>query len=272
MGEQPKQTPSKSRLLKKLFYHPSFGVLAGIVGILTGVFGVYSYYASIKEPNLTYYVSAKAPIVKQGGMGIFSVLYAGNTVTNDVSSAVIQIWNQGKAPIKKDDILIPIVLRTPHGEPYYSIAVSTTRPAVKESVVLEQSHFVGSYRMDWNILEQGDGIKIEVVYGGGVDLPIIVEGTIVGQKSLTDYRQSINNPTKQFIPFIRVISAAICFLLFLLILNYYWWQFKNKTTKKMIVDIIFNTVLFGGLFSFLILLVYLTNNPLTPAPKPPFGF
>jgi len=53
--------------LKKIFYHPNFGIAAGIIGIITGVFGIYAYYASIKEPNLTYYISStRTPIVQQG--------------------------------------------------------------------------------------------------------------------------------------------------------------------------------------------------------------
>src|ERR1035438_3875117 len=121
MGNEPENTseqttPKENGLLDILAKHPLFTVVCGIttiIGALLGVFGVYAYYASIKAPNLTYYVSSsRTAIVQSGKLDNFTLTYFGNQVTNDLSSAEIQIWNAGKQPITKDDILKTVALRT----------------------------------------------------------------------------------------------------------------------------------------------------------------
>jgi hypothetical protein len=104
--------------LKKIFYHPNFNVAAGLFGIGGVLFGVFTYCESIKVPNLTYYISpTRTPIVQKGNLNNFSVTFLGTPINGDSSSAEIQIWNQGKEPIRSEDILKTITLRTPNGEP-----------------------------------------------------------------------------------------------------------------------------------------------------------
>jgi succinate-acetate transporter protein len=73
--QQDKQsTNQKIGFFRRIFYHPNFGATAGIVGILAAVFGIYTYYASIREPNLTYYISpTRTPIVQKGNLNDFAV-------------------------------------------------------------------------------------------------------------------------------------------------------------------------------------------------------
>jgi hypothetical protein len=86
--------------IKAIVWHPVFGIIVG------AVIAAYFYAASIREPNLTYYISpTRAAFVQKGNLNNFSVNYQGVAVTGDLSSAEIQIWNQGKAPIHKSDIL-----------------------------------------------------------------------------------------------------------------------------------------------------------------------
>ena len=38
--------------------------------------------------------------------------------------------------------------------------------------------------IDWNLLEQGDGAKIQIIYGGDTKAKFHVEGVVVGQPTI----------------------------------------------------------------------------------------
>src|ERR1017187_7558651 len=123
----PQSTPEQKGLFKRIFHHANFNVVCGIVTIVSLFVSIYFYNATIAKPDLTYYISpTRAPILQSGKLDNFTLTYHGNQITGDLSSAEIQIWNAGKAPIIHDDILEPITLRTQHGEPIYKIVKSTT--------------------------------------------------------------------------------------------------------------------------------------------------
>ena len=169
--------------MRRIFYHPSFNVVAGIFGIVGTVLAIYFYYQSAKEPNLTYYISpTRTAIVQKGNLENFSVTFLGNKIQGDLSSAQIQIWNQGRAAIHNENILKPITLRTPNGEPIYQISAKTTRDVTGFMFLATSNALRGVLTMDWRIFEHNDGVKLQIIYGGSVNLPLIVDGTIEGQK------------------------------------------------------------------------------------------
>lgn len=136
MGEKPEnqagQTPTQQQgVFKRIFHHPNFSVVSGIATIVSLILAIYFYEESVTEPNLTYYISnTRTPIVQPGKLNNFSVNYQGEQITGYLSSAEIQIWNAGKAPIMREDILKTVTLRTPHGEQIYSPTFVTTRDVI----------------------------------------------------------------------------------------------------------------------------------------------
>src|ERR1035437_9001118 len=140
----------RMEFFKKIFYHPILNVILGVGGI---ALAVYFGLVSIKKPNLTYYISpTRTAIVQKGSLNNFSVTYWGTQVTGDLSSAEIQIWNQGKAPIHRADILKRITLSTPNGEPFYTEIYSNTRNDIVGFELLETNK-LGVLPMDWKILD-----------------------------------------------------------------------------------------------------------------------
>jgi hypothetical protein len=102
---EPQSTIFKVEIFKKIFHHPNFNAVCGVVTIISLIFAVWTWQINIKEPNLTYYISpTRTPIVQKGNLDNFSVTYHGTVITNDLSSAEILIWNQGKLPVHKADI------------------------------------------------------------------------------------------------------------------------------------------------------------------------
>jgi hypothetical protein len=269
--------------LKKIFYHPNFNVVVGLFGIGGVLFGIFTYCESIKEPNLTYYISStRTPIVQKGNLDNFSVTFLGTPITGDLSSAEIQIWNQGKQPIRREDILKTIALRTPNGEPIYQMTGKATRDVVGFNWITSSNKQSGVEEMDWKILEQNDGIKVQIIYGGNINLPLILDGVIVGQKKFTQFQQTQqitpNASIKFLIYFIAVVVLSVALISMLELATLLKLQTIDK--KR---DITINKrramIILPLLILLIILAVFLLNeggnyisNYILPLPKPPFGF
>jgi hypothetical protein len=259
-------------VLKKFFHHPNFNAVAGLFGIVGTFLAIYFYKESIKEPNLTYYISpTRTPIVQNGNLDNFSVIFQGTPIKGDLSAAEIQIWNQGKQPIRREDIRKPITITTPNHERIYQVAKVTTRDVVKVEAygwATNSDQQQGVVMLDWNILEKNDGVKIQIIYGGNVNLPLIVDGVIVGQQGLTKFKQETSF-FNSYRPFIVSLAFSLCIL-------WGWYsvdmavfiskQLRAKRWSGYYFLISFSTMAIG-----MVILVYLANYLLTPI-KPPFGF
>src|ERR1035437_10947714 len=200
----------RMEFFKKIFYHPILNVIFGVVGI---ALAVYFGLVSIKKPNLTYYISpTRTAIVQKGNLNNFSVTYQGTQVTGDLSSAEIQIWNQGKQPIRREDILKTIALRTPNGEPIYQMTGKATRDVVGFNWIISSNKQSGVVEMDWKILEHRDVIKLQIIYGGSVNLPLTLDGVIEGQQQgiTKNLGENPDPSTMDWIVIVLVVLAIIC--------------------------------------------------------------
>lgn len=159
---------------------------------------------------MTYYISpTRAAFVQKGNLNNFSVNYQGVAVTGDLSSAEIQIWNQGKAPIHKSDILKRITLSTPNGEPFYTEIYSNTRNDIVGFELL-YTNKLGVLPMEWKILEKGDAIKLQVIYGGSVTLPLALDGAIENQQwGITKYKRNTSEPSNEDLIVIILIIVLV---------------------------------------------------------------
>jgi hypothetical protein len=198
----PPVPPLKSRgRLLRFFSNPAVGVVGAIASILGVLLAVYVYQESKEYPQFTYYVHpVKASVLKPGQASKLGCNFEGQSITSDITVAQIAVWNQGKRSIKRDNILKPIVLYTTNGAP---ILEATVRKQSRDVVHLELDRTEiqkGRVLVSWNIAEQNDGGVIQVIYLGGSEVPIGLEGVIEGQRTLekVDYGEIIKSPEEQF--------------------------------------------------------------------------
>lgn len=190
---------------RKIFHHPNFNAVAGLFGIVGTILAIYFGLDSIKKPDLTYYISpTRTPILQKGSLTNLSVAYRGLQIDGDLSSAVIQIWNQGKQAIHGGDrahggdILEPILIRTTNRARIYETTISSSRNAIGIDPTTTLSNLgSGIVPINFTILEQNDGIKVQIIYGGDVDLPLILDGIIEGQPNgVTNFGNSSHRTSK----------------------------------------------------------------------------
>ena len=263
MGEEPENQPQQKNtsFLAWLIDHVFTKTLLAILTIVGFFLTIYFYRASTAAPDLTYYISpTRTAIVQKGSINNLSVSYLGTTITGDLSSAEIQIWNQGKSPIHKENILKTITLKTPNHEKFYTISYTTTRNDVIGFELLDNTNNeTGSQPMSWKILEHNDGIKLQVIYGGNVALPLTLVGAIEGQQQGITKLSRINSYRPNYGIFIYILIVMVCV-----------WGMHRFENKRFQEQSLFNRLAFLVILFSLSLLLELIFY-LTSSQKPPFG-
>ncbi len=187
----------RSGIFRFFANHPAVGIISAIVGVVSLIVTVYFHMQDTKYRELAYYVSpAKAVVVGAGESSNLRVYMGDQMLQSDVTAAQIQIWNQGKEPIKPGDVLAPLTIRT---NPSVPILEATIRKSSRDVVhlSLDREHFKdGIVTLSWNILEQRDGGVLQLIYAGGPTTEIAVSGVIVGQRAIRriEYTGKIESP------------------------------------------------------------------------------
>jgi hypothetical protein len=120
------------------------------------------------------------------------VSYRGTRIEGNLTAAQIAIWNAGREPIKREDILMPITLRTADTCRIFDVIMSKTNAADEFKVKLAGTDMAtGKLGMDWKILERNEGALIQIVYAGAPEASITLDGRVIGQTEPRQKKRSI---------------------------------------------------------------------------------
>ena len=195
---------------------PWLGLIASISSIISVPLAFYLYALASPVPRITYVVDTKRTVlVKQGTVSGLSVLHAGKPVTTDLTAAQVSLWNAGRGIARKHAVLQPLFLTT---DPPASILEARIQRRSRDVTALaldssEAEH--GRVRIDFQILEGGDGAIVQVVYGGPPEIAIRLEGALEGQPSIEAYADR-RTPSSRRLVIIGVIITLLGVLLVLL--------------------------------------------------------
>jgi hypothetical protein len=159
----------------------AIGPLIGLTGISLAL---YFHFESMQERAPTYYVSPeRIRIVDRGTAPTdLQVLYRGKPVnTTSVVAIIVYIWNDGRLPIRSNDILEPLTITLPAKSEILEVRIlKESRNVVKftKGPVVEGAK--NSLPIAFDILEQFDGAAIQLTYAGELSSPVSLTGTIVG--------------------------------------------------------------------------------------------
>lgn len=189
----------------------SIAIFAGIIAI---PLSIYIYYESIQSPDLTFSVNpVKLEVVSTNQSSNLSISFDGKSIDSDITTTQIAIWNQGKAPIKKADILKPIIISINPNRPILEASIrKTSRDVIQFSLNSDELQ-QGRMSVSWEVLEHNDGGMIEVIYAGSPDVNFNIEGAVIGQKEVTRYENKIGfqSPNEEFEAF-RTRNKRIRFM------------------------------------------------------------
>ncbi len=259
------------RRLKKLLYafsNPWVGIIGSVASIVGVLLAVYFYFQSVRSPELVYYVNpARAVVVKQGTASRLSVLFDGRQISQDVTASQVAIWNRGREPIRQAEILKPIIIQT---YPKAPILEATIRKKSREVVNLqmEQTRLSeGEVSLKWNILEQGDGAVVQLVYAAGPGVQIRCDGVIEGQSRVKELVSkepgwpAFENWMKR-----NQVYFGVGFAILLMVGLIFIWISRSELDlpkSKLTIGTLALVLLIG-------IILYLAVQSIIPAP--PFGF
>jgi hypothetical protein len=194
----------------------SLAILSLVVGVILGLGGIisgyYFYIQSIQERIPTFLISpVRVSIVKSDSNDLtdLSILYKGKPVTQkNVIAVRIYMWNSGKLPISKSDVLKPIRFVFPEDAKILDYKILKYSRDVSN---IQISSTNGSNILDltFDILEHNDGVAIQVIYAGPLNAKIDLLGSVIGVPTLhlqTAYTSKHDMPWRQ--QFMQEVSGV----------------------------------------------------------------
>jgi hypothetical protein len=212
------QAPQQRRFYEK----PWFVVLTAVFGIAGTVFGIWSHFANIREPAITYEINPLRTVIVQGGApSDLTVQYKGSLITKGVVSASVGIWNAGRAPIRVSDVLEPIRLKIGAGNRILSANVVRQSREIVQFQLYNPSAQPGALDVrsldtlgvGFNILEHNDSAIVQIVYEGSPDADIVLSGIFVGQPKLNRLSLEQQKPIYPNSRHAKIISPILLLLL-----------------------------------------------------------
>jgi len=167
----------------------NIGIFAVIIGILGLTWGIYSHLISIKRCAPTYFIHpGRTKIIDLTGPTHpnLQILYRGNLVSErNVTALRLYFWNDGQIPIKRTDILdtLRIEMQEP-AEILEARILKHSRSVIKFRTGSIQGKYKNILPLSFDILEQGDGAALQIIYSGDPNANISIEGAIVGATNI----------------------------------------------------------------------------------------
>lgn len=270
MEAQSEKATAIPRDLIGLLSHPLTGFTVGVIGILLAV---YFYFAGNKEPKLMFLVHpVRTPIVQAGRLSDLSVSLRGKPIIGDLTAAQFIVWNAGKAPVRHDDILKPLILATASNCPIYEATIRKVSRDVTGFQLITNDVAAGRIGFDWKILEHNDGASVQILYGGDQKLNFYENGgVVVGQSHVPFQLLNVNSGSL----FKQIAAAAFFFILIVVLafalkdsikdLKRAVHERRVKRIFELWVGMIFLFAL-EWVFGFCLFSVFADNN------APPFNF
>ncbi len=171
--------------LQEWFSHP-LNLLVGFIASVASILSIFLYFHSIENRELSFLTQpVRATIVKSGQSSRVKVSSGGKELTGDVTAVQIAFWNAGKRPIRKSEILEPIIVSIGADHPILEAALKKVSRELTHIRIDETELARGEVSLSWDILEKLDGAVLQLIYEGDASAPIKVRGVVEGQGSVS---------------------------------------------------------------------------------------
>ena len=204
MNEKDKGTgirELKDSLLTFYRKNPLIGFIGSVASVIGLLLTVYFYFAAREIPDLTYIEHpAKTTIFHTGEASRIGVTIDNKPVSTNISAVQIAFWNAGKRTIKAANILIPFLIETDNQIPILEARIIKTSRDVIKLVIDDSQMDKGKIRVNWNLLEEGDGGVLQLIYAGDENVKLTPNVVIEGQRGLSvlKYKGEVQSPSLQY--------------------------------------------------------------------------
>jgi hypothetical protein len=174
-------------IFKKFFSNPWVGIIGSVSSLVGLLLAVIFYFNAIKEPELVYsFHPLKNTLIQSGITSDLSIFHKGVEIKGEsVIAVTFSIWNQGSESIRAESILEEIKIESNPKVKILNASLSKiTRELTRFSIINNKEQWdSGVIPLTWGILENGDGVSIQIVYSGDIDSEFTLGGVIETQGS-----------------------------------------------------------------------------------------
>ncbi len=230
----PVPPPRRLRLVDYL------GIFFGITTVIAFALAWYWHAQSVQERVPTYYVSPERARIVDTSVPAppqLQVLYKGKDLNANVSAAIVYFWNDGKLPIKSEDVLEPLKIELdPACEIIDARILKVSRGVTKFAKGDVSDNAKNVLPVSFGILERNDGAVLQIIYAGRSDARISVSGTVVGASATREtksFERRAEDPRHQIK--IELYMVPISGLVLLAVILFYYREFRKDS---IIVDVL----------------------------------
>ncbi|WP_412464439.1 hypothetical protein [Flavobacterium mekongense] len=162
-----------------------FNMISFIFGLIGILLAVIFYFKAIKEKKPNFNIKTFNLIdSKLSTINKLEIKY-NNSIVRNLSVSKIAIWNAGADPIKKDDFApndhLRIVSRKDIIIYDFEISHQESPNDVKANLISEKQ-----LNLEFDFLNQNDGLIITVYHSGNTSEDILILGTFIGAKKISE--------------------------------------------------------------------------------------
>lgn len=170
-------------VVRRFFRGPWFGLAAAVL--------VGFYFHSISQENRepVFVVDDERIEIFDPGRVQEDLLQVtrkdGQMIEAPVYVARYYLWNNGRASIRPENVLRPLTIRIDSSARLLShTLVSPARDVANVSVTADSARGANALGVNFDILEEGDGVSGQIVYEGQEHAPISITGVVEGVRSI----------------------------------------------------------------------------------------
>lgn len=213
-------------------------ILSGLIGIAGFVFGIYAYMQSIKEREPIFIVDKnRTEILNKNNISkvpIKVIKKNGEEIKSSLTSVKIYFWNDGKEPIKRDNILrdIKITIEDTSAEIIDYKILKVSREITEIRLLPDSVKPKTTLNINFKILEQSDGFTAQILYIGNSKANISISGFLEGVKNIDNNAFDNNYGYAFFMYFFRQEIGGIIGVFIVLIPFYLLFKKYQKINEK----------------------------------------
>lgn len=202
------------------------------------IFALFTYWDSQTYPDLIAQIHpSRTILVSPEGVQDLTVYANGHLIKGPVTSVQVSIWNAGTKPIRADDVLEKIEIRTDKPLQVLSARILKTNRKITNFEADISKASQGIIGVNFKILEKDDSALLQITYEGDDKINFIGTGSIVGQNkfevtTLNRHEEKVNHIYHNTVTnkiFLVFFMAVMIFFLFRLIPAYYRDVIRTKS-------------------------------------------
>jgi hypothetical protein len=233
---------------------------------------IYLYFRTLQERAPAYYVSPERTRIIDTTVPApteLQVLYKGKDLRANVSALIVYVWNDGKLPIKAEDVLEPLKLELdPACQILDARLLKVSRSVTKFAKGEVSQTTPNSLPISFGILEYGDGAAIQIIYAGNPDAEAKMLGVVIGASQPRAVASTRPSTLRQLHRF-RAVAMYVAFFIVAFMIVFPAYRLLRRRQQRQPWGVLdrayfFSVVLYLGMGAYLIYDFHHRSEPAVP--------